>query len=174
MTQLADHDWFPRTERLLWQYYVAMDRMDRLQAQIGAVEDRLAQISMDIAGARSIRSITQALSFAPTGTRGDPGIDAELEHMEERVTALLEEYTRKRRYVLEKRARLAALREQTAVIDAAMQRLTRDEREVAKLRYRRPGMNNCEIAAALYCSEGWVRLTRKRLVRKIAEAVGIL
>ncbi len=57
----ADHDWFPCTERLLWQYYVAMDRMDRLQAQIGAVEDRLAQISMDIAGARSIRSITQAL-----------------------------------------------------------------------------------------------------------------
>ena len=39
---------------------------------------------------------------------------------------------------------------------------------------RRFGMNNCEIAAALYCSEGWVRLTRKRLVRKIAEAVGIL
>ena len=55
-----------------------------------------------------------------------------------------------------------------------MQRLTRDEREVAKLRYRRPGMNNCEIAAALYCSEGWVRLTRKRLVRKVAEAIGIL
>ena len=68
----------------------------------------------------------------------------------------------------------AALREETAVIDAAMQRLTRDEREVAKLRYRRPGMNNCEIAAALYCSEGWVRLTRKRLVRKIAEGIGIL
>ncbi len=79
-----------------------------------------------------------------------------------------------RRYVLEKRARLAALREENAVIDAAMQRLTRDEREVAKLRYRRPGMNNCEIAVALYCSEGWVRLTRKRLVRKVAEAIGIL
>ena len=48
------------------------------------------------------------------------------------------------------------------------------EYEVEKLRYRRPGMNNCEIAAALYCSEGWVRLTRKRLVRKIAEGIGIL
>jgi DNA repair exonuclease SbcCD ATPase subunit len=170
----ADHDWFPRTERLLWRYYATQDRIERLQAQIGALEDRLAQISMDIAGARSIRSITQALSFAPASGWSDPGIDAELEHMEERVTALLEEYTRRRRQVIEKRTRLAALREETAVIDTAMQRLTRDEREVAKLRYRRPGMNNCEIAAALYCSEGWVRLTRKRLVRKIAEGIGIL
>ena len=30
------------------------------------------------------------------------------------------------------------------------------------------------LKAALYCSEGWVRLTRKRLVRKVAEAIGIL
>lgn len=165
-------DWFPRAEGMIWRYYKDMRRIENMQIRIETLEKRLGEIPLDISAARSVRSMSQALSLAPGGGQLY-GLDNEVERMEEQVGRLMGEYSRKRRDVLELRARIDRIRQEHAVVDAAIQLLPRDERRVAELKYGR-GWNNCQIANELFYSEFWVRSARQRIVRTVAEHVGII
>lgn len=164
--------WFPRAEGMIWRYYKDMRRVENMQIRIETLEKRLAEIPLDISAARSVRSMSQALSFAPGGGQLY-GLDNEVERMEEQVGRLMGEYSRKRRDVLELRARIDRIRQEHAVVDAAIQLLPRDERRVAELKYGR-GWNNCQIANELFYSEFWVRSARRRIVQTVAERCDII
>lgn len=164
--------WFPRAEGMIWRYYKDMRRVENMQIRIETLEKRLAEIPLDISAARSVRSMSQALSFAPGGGQLY-GLDNEIERMEEQVGRLMGEYSRKRRDVLELRARIDRIRQEHVIVDAAIQSLPRDERRVAELKYGR-GWSNYQIASEVFFSEFWVRTARQRIVRAVAERVGLV
>lgn len=165
-------DWFPRAEGMIWRYYKDMRRIENMQIRIETLEKRLGDIPLDISAARSVRSMSQALSLAPGGGQLY-GLDVEIERMEEQVGRLMGEYSRKRKDVIELRVRIDRIRQEHVVVDMAIQSLPRDEQRVAGLKYGR-GWNNCQIANELFYSEFWVRSARQRIVRMVAEHVGII
>jgi len=170
---IKDEPWFRQTENLMCDYWRRTEQISRLEQRLARAEETLRGIQGDIADARTVRSLSQALSFTPgsLGTFGS-GLDVELVRMEGHVERLLKVYAKKQREVLELKARIANRREENAAMQAVMARLTLEEYRYTEQRwvYRR---SNYAIAQALYCHEARVRRMRVRLVCQVADWLGI-
>ena len=172
--RIVDEPWFQRAETLMRDYWYRAGQIQRLEAQLLRAEERLRGIELDIASARTVRSLTQVLSFAP-GSRGDSldsGLDAELGRMEEQVEKLMERYVQKNREAIELRTRIANLRADNAAMETVISRLSLEEYRYTEQRhvYRR---SNYAIAQALYCTEHRVRRMRIRVARQVADWLGL-
>lgn len=168
---IKDEPWFRQAENLIRDYWRRTEQIGRLEARLARAEETLRGLQGDIADARTVRSLSQALSFTPGG-HADSGLDVELVRMEAHVEQLLSDYAAKLRDVLELRARLANLREENAAMQAVMSRLSLEEFRYTEQRYiyRR---SNYAIAQVLYCGASSVRRMRVRVARQVAGWLGI-
>lgn len=175
MTQrIQDEPWFQRAEAMIRDYWRRAGQIQRLDARLLRAEERLREIEADIAGARSVRSLSQALSFTPGSLGGafGSGLDVELERIEDQLEALLQRYAEKRREALELRARIANLRSSNAAMETVMARLSLEEYRYTEQRwvYRR---SNYAVAQVLHCGASSVRRMRVRVARQVAGWLGM-
>jgi len=100
------------------------------------------------------------------------GLDDELERIETRVEELLQRYAELRRVTLELRVRQANLCAENAAVETVMARLTLEEYRNTEQRYvyRR---SNLAIAQAIYCSKSCVLGMRIRVVKQVADCLGL-
>ncbi len=171
--RITDEPWFRRAESLIRNYWRRMGQIQRLEARLKRMEERLHGLESDIDDARSVRSMSQALSLVPgSGSGLAPGLDDELERMEARVVELMQRYAELRRETLGLRARLANVRAENAAMETVMARLTLEEYRYTEQRYvyRR---SNYAIGQALYCSESRARRMRIRVVKQVADCLGL-
>jgi chaperonin cofactor prefoldin len=171
--RITDEPWFRRAESLIRNYWRRMGQIQRLEARLRRMEERLHGLERDMDDARSVRSMSQALSFVPgSGSGLAPGLDDELERMEARVVELMQRYSELRREILGLRARLANVRAENAAMETVMARLTLEEFRYTEQRYvyRR---SNYAIGQALYCSESRARRMRIRVVKQVADCLGL-
>ena len=164
--------WFPETERLIAAYWRTKERIERLRAKEEALLAALKRLDLKLQEIKRIPGLTAKYGLVPGHLRGgDLDYAALMEEYERQVDAITKEMLEKHKRLASIQYRLHKLQEWIAPIEAAMSRLTVEERRLTEQRYVYH-RSNYQIADMLHCSEWRVRNMRNRIVRQMAEWLG--
>ncbi|HHV62099.1 MAG TPA: hypothetical protein GXX51_05615 [Firmicutes bacterium] len=168
----VNEPWYPETERLIARYWHTKERIERLRAKEETLLAALKRLDLKLQEIKRIPGLTAKYGLVPGHLRsGDSDYADLMEEYERQVDAITKEILEKHKKLASIQHRLHELQEWIAPIEAAMARLTEEERTLTEQRYLYH-RSNYQIAAMLYCSEKRVRNMLRRIISRVAEWLG--
>ncbi|MBO8136784.1 MAG: sigma-70 family RNA polymerase sigma factor [Desulfotomaculum sp.] len=166
-----DKSLFSQTEKMLYQFWKDKLRLERLQSLIQKIEEELEDLQDEIYMQKPVSRVIAV--YGKTGGRGSyrlDGIDGELAKHDDIMAMLVKRYYKLNRRRLSLKFRVSELQEKISYMEAVINQLDTDEKRIIEYRYLYKH-SNYAIAKIMKYTEGTIRYKRRRLIKKVAEAL---
>lgn len=165
--------WFSKTEKLLQFLWMSKDRILRLEMMEKLLLESILSLETSLDDFKRIPGLTAKYGLIGGQKRmgGDYDYSALMEEYETHLDSITKQLVQKHRRLVGIRYRLSSLREQIALIEAAVRRLSAEEQTILEQKFVFRN-SNYHTASLLHCSEKRIRYIYEKTIHHVARQIG--